>query len=223
MSLINDALKRAQTDVERGPTNPLANTVTGVRPREKKKGSFLVILVIGLAGWAIALLILPDKDSTRSVIVNAFDQIASGSDIFVDRQSIAQIIPPQIPGENAVSNSSTPLAVTTGTLGEFDVTAMLRALSQKSGSDLLSAPKVTVLSGDLATIKVAQELLYPQRYSDIEPEVGSGSSLSGGTSGGSAGVAIAAGTPQDFTSRDIGVELTVTPRVEEDDYSLTLD
>jgi len=78
--------------------------------------------------------------------------------------------------------------VTTGTLGEFDVTAMLRALSQKSGSDLLSAPKVTVLSGDLATIKVAQELLYLQRYSDIEPEVGSGSSLSGGTSGGSAGV-----------------------------------
>ena len=112
-------------------------------------------LVVGLVGWAIALLILPDKDSTRSVIVNAFDQIASGSDIFVDRQSIAQIIPPQIPGENAVSNSSTPLAVTTGTLGEFDVTAMLRALSQKSSSDLLSAPKVTVLSGDLATIKVA--------------------------------------------------------------------
>jgi hypothetical protein len=155
MSFINDALKRAQTDVERGPTNPLANTVTGVRPREKKKGSFLVILVVGLVGWAIALLILPDKDSTRSVIVNAFDQIASGSDIFVDRQSIAQIIPPQIFGENAVSNSSTPLAVTTGTLGEFDVTAMLRALSQKSSSDLLSAPKVTVLSGDLATIKVA--------------------------------------------------------------------
>jgi len=89
MSLINDALKRAQTDVGRGPTNPLANTVTGVRPREKKKGSFLVILtiilVVGLGGWAIALLILPDKDSTRYVIVNAFDQIASGSDIFVDR------------------------------------------------------------------------------------------------------------------------------------------
>ena len=100
---------------------------------------------------------------------------------------------------------------------------VLRALSQKSGSDLLSAPKVTVLSGDLATITVAQELRYPQRYSDIEPEVGSGSSLTGGQSGGSAGVAIAAGTPQDFTVRNVGVELSVTPRVEEDDYSITLD
>jgi general secretion pathway protein D len=99
---------------------------------------------------------------------------------------------------------------------------MLRALSQKTGSDLLSAPKVTVLSGDLATITVAQELRYPQRYSDIEPEVGSGSSLAGG-SGGSAGVVIAAGTPQDFTVRNVGVELSVTPRVEDDDYSITLD
>ncbi|MDA0346037.1 MAG: hypothetical protein O3C43_01535 [Verrucomicrobia bacterium] len=178
---------------------------------------------LGLQWSAISSDLAQTVASSNRSIVNAFDQISNGSDIFVDRQSIAQIIPPQIPGENAVSNSSSPLAVTTGTLGEFDVTAMLRALSQKSGSDLLSAPKVTVLSGDLATIKVAQELLYPQRYSDIEPEVGSGSSLTGGTSGGSAGVAIAAGTPQDFTVRDIGVELTVTPRVEEDDYSITLD
>lgn len=162
------------------------------------------------------------QSSNRS-IVDAFDQVSNGSDVFVDRQSIAQIIPPQIPGENAVSASSSPLGVFTGTLGEFDATAILRALSQKSGSDLLSAPKVTVLSGDLATITVAQELRYPQRYSDIEPEVGSGSSLSGGQSGGSAGVAIAAGTPQDFTVRNVGVELTVTPRVEEDDYSITLD
>lgn len=162
------------------------------------------------------------QSSNRS-IVDAFDQVSNGSDVFVDRQSIAQIIPPQIPGENAVSASSSPLGVFTGTLGEFDATAVLRALSQKSGSDLLSAPKVTVLSGDLATITVAQELRYPQRYSDIEPEVGSGSSLSGGQSGGSAGVAIAAGTPQDFTVRNVGVELTVTPRVEEDDYSITLD
>ena len=162
------------------------------------------------------------QSSNRS-IVDSFDQVSNGSDIFVDRQSIAQLFPPQIPGENAVAASTSALGMFTGTLGEFDATAVLRALSQKSGSDLLSAPKVTVLSGDLATITVAQELRYPQRYSDIEPEVGSGSSLTGGQSGGSAGVAIAAGTPQDFTVRNVGVELSVTPRVEEDDYSITLD
>lgn len=75
MSLINDALKRAQTDVERGRINPLSNSITGVRPRAKKKGSFLVILtiilVVGLGGWALALLILPDKDKEPSLVVDA--------------------------------------------------------------------------------------------------------------------------------------------------------
>lgn len=160
--------------------------------------------------------------SSNRSITSAFDQISNGSDILIDGDSVSRIFPPQIPGENAVSTSASPLGVVTGTLGEFDVSTLIRALSQKSGSDLLSAPKVTVLSGDLATITVAQELRYPQRYSDIEPEVGSGSSLTGG-GGGSAGVAIAAGTPQDFTVRNVGVELSVTPRVEEDDYSITLD
>jgi general secretion pathway protein D len=161
------------------------------------------------------------QSSNRSV-TRAFDQVSNGSNIIIDGIVQDTIFPPQIPGENAVSSSTSPLGVFTGTLGEFDVNAVLRALSQKTGSDLLSAPKVTVLSGDLATITVAQELRYPQRYSDIEPEVGSGSSLTGG-SGGSAGVVIAAGTPQDFTVRNVGVELSVTPRVEEDDYSITLD
>lgn len=161
------------------------------------------------------------QSSNRS-ITSAFDQVSNGSNIVIDGTVEDTLFPPQIPGENAVSASTSPLGVFTGTLGEFNVTSMLRALSQKTGSDLLSAPKVTVLSGDLATITVAQELRYPQRYSDIEPEVGSGSSLTGG-SGGSAGVVIAAGTPQDFTVRNVGVELSVTPRVEEDDYSITLD
>ncbi len=159
--------------------------------------------------------------SNRSV-TGSFDRISGGSNIIIDGQTVDTLYPPQIPGENAFSASSAPLGMVTGTLGDYDVAGMLRALSQKSGSDLLSAPKVTVLSGDLATITVAQELRYPESYSDIEPEVGSGSSLTGG-SGGSAGVIIAAGTPQDFTVRNVGVELSVTPRVEEDDYSITLD
>lgn len=158
------------------------------------------------------------ETSNRSV-VDAFDTNASGSNIIIDGGVEDTLFPPQIPGQNALASLVSPLGVVTETFGEYDVTGVIRALSQKTGSDLLSAPKVTVLSGDLATITVAQELRYPQSYSNIEPEVGSSSS---GDSG-SAGVAIAAGTPQDFTVRNVGVELTVTPRVEEDDYSITLD
>ncbi len=109
----------------------------------------------------------------------------------------------------------------TGSIGNMDVNATIRALARKSGTDLLSAPKVTVISGEPAKITVAQEFRYPQSYGDTESQVGQsgGSSLTGG----SAGVTITAGTPQDFTTRNVGVELTVTPTVEEDDYSISLD
>ncbi len=126
---------------------------------------------------------------------------------------------PQIPGTAYLGTGSNPLANITGVIGEFDVNAVVRALSQKQGTDLLSAPKVTVLSGNAATITVAQELRYPQSFGQTQSQVGTGSA----SGGGSAGVAITAGTPQEFTTRNVGVELKVTPTVEEDDYSISLD
>ena len=126
---------------------------------------------------------------------------------------------PTIPGGVLLGAGAGPLANITGIVGEFDVQAVIRALSQKSGTELLSAPKLTVLSGNPATITVAQELRYPQSYGQIQSQVGTGS-VSGG---GSAGVSITSGTPQEFTTRNVGVELKVTPTVEEDDYSVSLD
>ncbi|HUG10997.1 MAG TPA: type II secretory pathway, component PulD [Opitutaceae bacterium] len=130
------------------------------------------------------------------------------------------IVPPLLPGRVDIGTGASPLGVVSGVIGEFDVSAVIRALSRKTGSDLLSAPKVTVLSGNPAQITVAQELRYPQSYSDIQSEVGRGGSTD---SGSSAGVTITAGTPQDFATRNIGVELRVTPTVEEDDYSISLE
>lgn len=127
--------------------------------------------------------------------------------------------PPPIPGTNNLGLGANPLAAVTGILGEFNVNAVIRALSQRSGTELLSAPKLTVLSGNPATITVAQELRYPQSYGQVQSQVGTGSA----SGGGSAGVTITAGTPQEFTTRNIGVELKVTPTVEEDDYSISLD
>lgn len=128
-------------------------------------------------------------------------------------------LPPAIPGAVSLANTASAFANITGFVGEFDVSAVVRALAQKQGSDLLSAPKVTVLSGNQAAITVAQEMRYPQSYGEIQSQVGTGAT--DGTS--SAGVTITAGTPQEFTSRNVGVELKVTPTVEEDDYSISLD
>ncbi len=122
---------------------------------------------------------------------------------------------PAIPGTASLGSAASDLVGFSAVLGSFDVTATIRALSQSSGTDLLSAPKVTVLSGNPANIAVAQELRYPQSYGEVQSQVSTGN--------GTGGVSITAGTPQDFTTRNVGVELNVTPTVEEDDYSISLD
>jgi general secretion pathway protein D len=104
-------------------------------------------------------------------------------------------------------------------LGPVDIDLEIQALALKSGSDLMSAPKVTVLSGKRAKIVVAQELRFPQSYGDIESTVSGG-----GGAGGSSSISITAGTPQDFTTRNVGVEMSVTPNVENDNtISLVLE
>lgn len=114
------------------------------------------------------------------------------------------------------ANVTTPLAKIAGVLGSAEVEVIVRALERQTGNDLMSAPRVTVLSGKTAEMVVAQELRYPERYGDVEAQVGRGDSSSG-----SAGVAITAGTPQDFVVRNVGVEMKVTPTVE-DDSSISL-
>ena len=145
--------------------------------------------------------------------------VGVGADATAGAEIPIPVNPPPIPGTNNLGYSANPLAVVTGVMGEFNVTAIVRALSQKAGTEMLSAPKLTVLSGNPATITVAQELRYPQSFGQVQSQVGTGSA----NGGGSAGVAITAGTPQEFTMRNVGVELKVTPTVEEDDHSISLD
>lgn len=142
------------------------------------------------------------------------------SAILIDGKEVERITPPDLPGGVPLGVGSVPFTNIFGTVGSMDLDVTVRALSQSSGSDLLSAPKVTVLSGNQAEINVSQEFRYPTRYTDAESNVGN---TSGSLNGGAAGVTITPGTPEDFETRNIGVELSVTPIVEEDDYSITLE
>jgi len=144
-----------------------------------------------------------------------FIEPSPGVYVPVENQTDIPNTPPGVPGAAALGAGTPDLATFSAVLGSFDVTASIRALSQNSGTDLLSAPKVTVLSGNPANIAVAQELRYPQSYGEVQSQVSTGN--------GTGGVTITAGTPQDFTTRNVGVELNVTPTVEEDDYSISLD
>ena len=119
-------------------------------------------------------------------------------------------LPPSLPNTIELGEGADDFASFTGIIGNVEVSAIIRALSLKQGTDLMSAPRVTVLSGKTAEIVVAQEMRYPESYADIESNVGSSSST---ISGGSAGITITAGAPQDFVVRNVGVEMKVTPTV----------
>ncbi len=107
--------------------------------------------------------------------------------------------------------------------GKIDLDLNIRALARKSGTDLMSAPKVTVISGKRATITVAQELIYPEAYGDMESTVSSSAAAGDGGSASSSAVSITSGTPEDFVTRNVGVEMSVKPTVESDDrITLTL-
>jgi len=154
---------------------------------------------------------------------SAFSTGLSASAITIDGDTAAVNSPPSLSNTIDLATSVTTNAFTsTGwTVAGADVDLAINALSRKTGSDLMSAPKVTVLSGKRATITVAQELRYPESYGDIESTVSSGGS---GTNSGGGGISITAGTPQDFVTRNVGVEMTVTPNVENDDtISLILE
>ncbi|MDQ8180041.1 hypothetical protein [Pelagicoccus sp. SDUM812005] len=154
-------------------------------------------------------------------LANAAAPGTTANQITIDSDSYSRvddIAPPSLPGTKLLGAGTVPFTSVMGSIDGVNLNVAIRALSQKSGSDLLSAPKVTVLSGNQAKINVSQEFRYPTRYSDTESDVGSTRGDSA-----SAGVTITPGTPEDFETRNVGVELFVTPIVEEDDYSITLD
>lgn len=142
--------------------------------------------------------------------------------VIIDKvETILNNQPPKLAGQINIGVSSVPLGSFLGVVDRAQIGLMIRALEQNNGSDLMSAPKLTVLSGKTANIVVAQELRYPQNYGETHSEVGSGSSLTTSTS---AGVTITAGTPRDFITRNVGVEMKVTPTVEDNDnISLQLE
>ena len=163
-------------------------------------------------------------------LADAFGVSQEGSEILIDGVNKGSITPPVLP---SVTDLATDVAsgVAGATFSKAGIIGLgstnnldleLRALSRKSGTDLMSAPKVTVLSGKRATISVAQELRYPESYGDIESTASTSSGA--GDEGGGSSISITAGTPEDFVTRNVGVELAVTPNVENDDsISLILE
>jgi len=108
---------------------------------------------------------------------------------------------------------------------EFQV--VVRALNQKKGVDLLSAPRVTTKSGQRAVIEIVREFRYPTQFEPPKiPDRFIDNSDDavvpiGGSSGGS--FPVTPTTPTAFETRNTGVTLEVEPVVGPDGVTIDLN
>ncbi len=103
---------------------------------------------------------------------------------------------------------------------------VIRALNQKKGIDLMSAPKVVAKSGRKAVIRVAREFPYPSEFNP--PEVPQSQNSNSTTLSNASGIISVSGTvtpttPTAFEKRDLGVTLEVLPQIGPDGYTIDLD
>ncbi len=104
-------------------------------------------------------------------------------------------------------------------IGNADVSMILHMLSQRSDSDLLSAPKVVTKSGQEAVMKVVTEYIYPTEFQVTMSQQGNTGS---GIGGGGSGDPLAIVEPQNFEMREVGVILQVVPEVSAEGQMINL-
>ena len=117
-----------------------------------------------------------------------------------------------------------------GVLTEPQFQVILRAIDQRGGTDLLSAPNILTRSGEEAKVEVIRELIYPTEYDPPEVPQQFGFGFAGFIGGGDDPAAVAPptfpvtpATPTAFTTRSIGVTLEVKPQVGPDGYTIEMD
>src|SRR6266542_144782 len=121
------------------------------------------------------------------------------------------------PGASGVAPGIFGLA---GVFTDPQFQVVIRALNQKKGVDLLSAPKVTTKSGQRAIIEVVREFRYPKTYTQPQvPQIGSSTAVVGGV----VPVVVTPTTPQDWETRNTGVTLEVEPVVGENATTIDLN
>jgi general secretion pathway protein D len=125
-----------------------------------------------------------------------------------------------VPGLGQAAGAAPGIFGLAGVFTNPQFQVVIRALNQKKGIDLLSAPKVTTKSGQRAIIEVVREFRYPRTYTPPQvPSIGSTTSVANQV----VPVVVTPTTPQDWETRNTGVTLEVEPVVGEDATTIDLN
>jgi len=109
-----------------------------------------------------------------------------------------------------------------GILSGTQYQAVLHALAENKKTKTLSAPRVTTLNNQTATIKVVTEFVYATHYKPtvVRQDLNGNGTFNDVVNGVSETRFVNA--PQDFVTKDLGILLHVTPSVGEDLKTITL-
>jgi general secretion pathway protein D len=112
-----------------------------------------------------------------------------------------------------------------GLLTDPQFQVVIRALNQKKGVDLLSAPRVTTKSGQRAVIEIVREFRYPTQFQppQIPQTTGGGNSSGSGMNTTINIQPVTPTTPTAFETRNTGVTLEVEPVVGPDGVTIDLN
>ena len=130
-------------------------------------------------------------------------------------------------GSSPTSSVSPGIFALSGVLTDPQFQVVVRALGQKKGVDLMSAPSVTTKPGVEASVSVVREFLYPTEFDP--PQIpqnfggnGGGLTLGGGGGSSSGSFPVTPTTPTAFTTKNIGVTMKVNPTVGSDNNTIDL-
>ena len=163
-----------------------------------------------------------NRSGNRAISANAIDALLFG-----------------VPGASSLAPGIFGLS---GVFTDPQFQVVIRALNQKKGVDLLSAPRVTTKSGQRAVIEIVREFRYPtqfeppqipQTFNNDNDTIGSSGLLNpltglftpgGATAGGNTGgFPVTPTTPTAFETRNTGVTLEVEPVVGPDGVTIDLN
>lgn len=182
----------------------------------------------GVTGWPVS--------STSDIAGGAVTGgIRSGSGA-ISKDSLDSLMLAQNRSEATQNYRAPGIMSMTGIYDEGAFQAIMRGLSQKKGSDVLTAPSILARPGEAAKIEVIREFIYPEEYEppQLPTNVGNNNdsyrnqgSLIGGLTGGSSpqvnSFPVTPATPTSFTSRSVGVTLEVEATVGENNYVIDLN
>jgi general secretion pathway protein D len=148
----------------------------------------------------------------------------TGPNAAITANSIDALLTGLIPGTNFAAPGIFGIS---GIFTNPQFQVVIRALNQKKGVDLMSAPKVTTKSGRKAIVRVAREFPYPTEFNPPEPPPPT-TGITGTTTGLTPGTITSLGivtptTPTAFETRNLGVTLEVEPIIGPDGYTIDLN